>query len=43
LWFGIKQPLLNREFDRWNLINEQYYQEMSLAIYSEDLTKLKAR
>jgi hypothetical protein len=36
LWFGIKQPLLNREFDRWNLLNEQYYREMSYAVYSED-------
>jgi len=36
LWFGIKQPLLNREFDRWNLLNEQYYREMSYAVYSRD-------
>ncbi|NMB69809.1 hypothetical protein GYA27_01225 [candidate division WWE3 bacterium] len=41
LWFGIKQPLLDREFDRWNLLNEQYYQEMSLAIYSEDVARLE--
>ena len=37
LWFGIKQPLLNREFDRWGLNNEQYYREMSYAVYSKDL------
>ena len=36
LWFGIKQPLMNREFDRWNLLNEQYYREMSYAAYSRD-------
>src|SRR3989339_163545 len=36
LWFGIKQPLLNREFDRWNIINENYYREMTKAVYSED-------
>lgn len=41
LWFGIKQPLLDREFDRWNITNEQYYREMSLAIYSEDVTLLE--
>lgn len=35
LWFGIKQPLLNREFDRWNLLNEQYYREISHAVYSK--------
>lgn len=36
LWFGLKQPLLNREFDRWNLLNEQYYREMSYAVYSKN-------
>lgn len=41
LWFGIKQPLLDREFDRWNLTNENYYYEMSNAIYSEDISKLE--
>ncbi len=37
LWFGIKQPLLDREFDRWSPANEQYYREMSQAIYSKDI------
>jgi hypothetical protein len=36
LWFGIKQPLLDREFDRWNPKNEQYYREMSQAVYSKN-------
>lgn len=36
LWFGIKQPLMDREFDRWNLMNEGYYMEMSRAVYSEN-------
>lgn len=36
LWFGIKQPLLDREFDRWSSYNEQYYREMSYAIYSQN-------
>jgi len=36
LWFGIKQPLIDREFDRWNIANEQPYKEISTAIYSED-------
>ena len=36
LWFGIKYPLLDREFDRWSPINEQYSSEMSYAIYSKD-------
>ncbi|HOD01531.1 MAG TPA: hypothetical protein PKH50_02315 [bacterium] len=36
LWFGIKQPLIDREFDRWNIANEQPYREISTAIYSRD-------
>lgn len=40
LYFGIKQSLLDRDFDRWNPLNEQYYLEMSNAIYSEDKEKL---
>lgn len=36
LWFGIKQPLIDREFDRWNIANEQPYRELSTAIYSEN-------
>lgn len=36
LWFGISQPLLARDFDRWNSDNEQYFREMSNAIYSRD-------
>lgn len=34
LYFGIKQPLLDRDFDRWSPYNESYYREMSYAIYS---------
>ncbi|GIW62081.1 MAG: hypothetical protein KatS3mg089_0933 [Patescibacteria group bacterium] len=40
IWFGIKQPILDREFDRWNPLNEQYYREMSHAVYSKDPTLL---
>lgn len=40
LWFGIKQPLLARDFDRWVPTNEQYYREMSYAIYSQNTTLL---
>ena len=35
IWFGVKQPILNRDFDRWNPLNEQYYREMSHAVYSK--------
>ena len=41
LWFGIKQPLLDREFDRWGSSNEQYFREMSYAIYSQDVGLLE--
>lgn len=41
LWFGIDKPLLAREFDRWGLSNEQYYREMSQAIYSENVLLLE--
>ncbi len=40
MWFGTKQPMLERDFDRWNPYNEQYYNEMSEAIYSQDVSKL---
>ncbi|HSA83870.1 MAG TPA: hypothetical protein VLF20_03205 [Patescibacteria group bacterium] len=35
-WFGLKQSLLNREFDRWYPYNEQSYRELSYALYSND-------
>jgi len=41
LWFGIKQPLIDREFDRWNIANEQPYREISTAIYSQNEKLLK--
>ena len=38
IWFGLKQPILDREFDRWQSLNEKYYQEMSYAVYSQNLS-----
>ncbi len=35
-WFGIKQPSINREFDRWYPFNEQAYKEFSYALYSKN-------
>jgi hypothetical protein len=40
-WFGLKQPFLTRDFDRWNLKNEKAYQELSYALYSRDLMFLE--
>ena len=36
LWFGIPQPILDRNYDRWAITNEDYYQEMSYAVYSQN-------
>jgi len=35
LWYGIKQPIMDRAFDVWGKGNESYYWEISKAIYSE--------
>lgn len=40
LYFGIQQPLLDRDFDRWSPYNESYYREMSYAIYSQNASLL---
>jgi len=40
-WFGLKSPLLTRDFDRWNLKNEKAYQELSYTLYSQDLMLLE--
>jgi len=40
-WFGFEQPLLVRDFDRWNPKNEKAYQEISYAIYSQDIGLLE--
>jgi len=37
LWYGIKQPLLDRAFDPWSLYNEQFYNEVSYAINKDDV------
>ncbi len=41
IWFGIKQPILVRDFDRWNLKNEQFYKEISYAVYSQNDSLVK--
>jgi len=41
IWFGIKQPLLTRDFDRWSRYNETFYNEISTAIYGNDLKHLE--
>lgn len=41
LWYGIKQPIMDRAFDRWGASNENYYWELSYAIYSDKLFLLQ--
>lgn len=36
LWYGIKQPILDRAFDVWSSQDENYYWEISNAIYSRN-------
>ena len=40
IWYGIKQPILDRAFDVWNLKNEQYYWELSTALQKKNPTEL---
>jgi len=35
-WFGIPQPTLDREFDRWSKYNEGFYAESARALYASD-------
>jgi hypothetical protein len=36
LWYGIEQPILDRTFDVWSPESENYYWEISQALYSKD-------
>lgn len=36
LTYGIKNPLLVRDFDRWNSQNEDFYSQASFALYAGD-------
>ena len=36
LWYGIEQPILDRAFDVWSREDENYYWEISNALYSKN-------
>lgn len=36
LWYGIEQPILDRAFDPWSSYSENYYSEITQAVYSGD-------
>jgi hypothetical protein len=40
-WFGLTQPTMDREFDRWSSYNEGFYNEAAFALYAGDLEGLE--
>lgn len=38
MWFGLKQPFLSRDSDRWNPYNEEAYREISQAVNTQNWT-----
>ena len=35
IWFGMKQPVLDRDSDRWSAANEQAFRELQYTLYSQ--------
>jgi len=42
LWYGIEQPILDRSFDVWSPYNENYYWEVTQALYSKNWVQFDA-
>ncbi len=42
LQYGLPQPILDRDYDRWSTYNENYYWELSYALYSNNPALLTA-
>ena len=38
IWFGLKQNILDRDFDRWSTQNEEAYRELFYTLYSKNTT-----
>ena len=36
IWFGLKQPIFDRDFDRWETKNEESFREFFYALYSNN-------
>jgi len=36
IWFGLKQPVLDRDFDRWEVKNEEAFREFFYSLYSNN-------
>lgn len=41
IWYGIPQATLDRAFDVWSPYNQDYYQEIKTALYSQNLPYLE--
>lgn len=41
LWYGIKQPILDRAFDVWSEANERYYWQLQTALEKKDVKMLE--
>jgi hypothetical protein len=41
LWYGIEQPILDRAFDVWSAPSENYYFELSQAVYEKNPQALR--
>lgn len=39
--FGIKQPIMDRDYDRWNQDNEEYFRQISYAVYSQNIALME--
>lgn len=39
--FGIKQPVMDRDYDRWNQDNEEYFRQISYAVYSQNIALME--
>ncbi len=39
IWYGLKQPVLDRAFDVWEKTSQSYYEEIATALYSQDHNK----
>ncbi len=41
LWYGLNQPIMERAFDPWSNYNEQFYNEVSYAVNTQNVDLLK--
>lgn len=41
IWFGLPQAVLERDFDRWSVSNEQAFREFHYALYSQNSRAFK--